>query len=301
MYEFISLSRVFKSAEHIPFDDSSRIIIMSDCHRGDGSWADSFCKNQNIYYAALTYYYNRNFTYIELGDGDELWENKGLCEIMRQHKDVFLILSEFIKENRSYFIYGNHDMVKKNTGFSEGCKHLNFDAKEKKNISLFENIKLHEGLILKHSITGEQIFLVHGHQVNFLDDRMWWLSRFLVRYFWRPLELLGVNDPTSAAKNYNRKAVVENKLIKWAERENHIIIAGHTHRPTFPVVGEVPYFNDGSCVHPYGITGIEIEDGNITLVEWSIKTKWDGTLVVNRSELGGPGSLEDYFRSTFRE
>jgi hypothetical protein len=28
------LSRVYESAERVSFDDSSRIIIMSDCHRG---------------------------------------------------------------------------------------------------------------------------------------------------------------------------------------------------------------------------------------------------------------------------
>jgi len=33
MYEFKRLSEVFESAEEIPFDDFSKIIIMSDCHR----------------------------------------------------------------------------------------------------------------------------------------------------------------------------------------------------------------------------------------------------------------------------
>ena len=72
MNEFKRLSEVFESSEEIFFDDSSKFIFMSDCHRGDGSWADSFRKNRNNYYAALTYYYNNNYTYIELGDGDEL-------------------------------------------------------------------------------------------------------------------------------------------------------------------------------------------------------------------------------------
>lgn len=216
MYEFMRLSKIFETSERIAFDDSSRIILMSDCHRGDGSWADSFCKNQNLYYAALTYYHNRNYIYIELGDGDELWENKEPGEIMRQHRDVFSLLSKFIIEDRGYFIYGNHDIVKKNKGFAGGSEYQYFDERDIKNVSLFENIKFHEGLVLKHKVTGKEIFLVHGHQVNFLDDRMWWLNRFLVRYLWRPLELLGVNDPTSAAKNYNRKALVENKLINWS-------------------------------------------------------------------------------------
>ncbi len=34
----------------------------------------------------------------------------------------------------------------------------------------------------------------------------------------------------------------------------------------FPEVGEISYFNDGSCVHPRCITAIEIENGTIKLV-----------------------------------
>jgi len=70
------LTEVFKSAEEILFDDSSKFIFFSDCHRGDNSWSDDFADNQNLFFHALNYYYNKGFTYIEIGDGDELWENK---------------------------------------------------------------------------------------------------------------------------------------------------------------------------------------------------------------------------------
>ncbi len=289
------LSKIFEEAERIPFDDSSKIVLMSDCHRGDGSWADSFSKNQNIYYAALNYYFNMNYTYIELGDGDELWETNDLSEIMNQHSDVFFLLSKFIRQSRIYFIIGNHDIVKKNKGFARNIKYRYMDEREKVSISLFENIKFHESLVLKHTVTGIEIFLVHGHQVTLMNDRFWRLSRFLVRYLWRPLELLGVNDPTSAAKNYGSKASVEAKLINWVKKEKHMLIAGHTHRPAFPEAGDWPYFNDGSCIHPYGITSIEIEGGNITLAEWSIKTRKDGTLFVDRGIIAGPERLVNYF------
>jgi len=297
MHESKRLSRVFEEAQRIYFDDSSRIVLMSDCHRGDGSWADGFSKNQNLYYAALNYYFDMDYTYIELGDGDELWETKELSEIMNQHSDVFFLLSKFIKQGRAFFIFGNHDIVKRNKGFSRNSEYRFMDEKEKVNVSLFENINFHEGLVLKHTITGKEIFLVHGHQVSAMNDRFWWGSRFLVRYLWRPLQLLGVNDPTSTAKNYKKKASVESKLIDWVKRKKHILIAGHTHRPTLPEVGDWPYFNDGSCIHPYGITSIEIIDGNIALVEWSIKTKKDGTLFVDRGIITGPKRLIDYFLS----
>lgn len=289
------ISKVFKSAQEIPFDDSSRIILMSDVHRGDGTWADDFSKNEHIYFAALTHYYNNNYTYIEIGDGDELWKNKKLSNILPIHRDAFLLLSRFFKEGRLYFIYGNHDTVKSKDKFVKNNLYQYFDQQEKKNILLFENIKLHEGLVLRHRVTDQKILLIHGHQASFLDYDMWRFRRFLVRYLWRPLELFGVNDPTSTAKNYHKKDSIEKKLTEWVSQEKHMLIAGHTHRPMFPEVGKPLYFNDGSCVHPRSITGIEIADASITLVKWNVKTKNDGTLFIGKEILAGPTKLTDYF------
>jgi UDP-2,3-diacylglucosamine pyrophosphatase LpxH len=289
------ISQVFQSAEEITFDDSSKFIIMSDCHRGDGSWADDFSRNQNLYFAALTHYYNEKYTYIEIGDGDELWENNKLSDIIHIHSDAFWLLSKFFDADRLYFIYGNHDMVKKDNRFVESNLYQYFDERKKTYMPLFKNIKLHEGLVLRHRITNHKILLIHGHQVDILNSTLWRLSRFLVRYLWRPLSTFGVNDPTSTAKNYRRKEAVGEKLAQWVIEEKHMLIAGHTHRPMFPEVGEPPYFNDGSSVHPRCITGIEIVNGYITLVKWAVKTRNDGTMFIGREILAGPRKLSDYY------
>jgi UDP-2,3-diacylglucosamine pyrophosphatase LpxH len=299
IYSFRRLKEVFKTAKTIPFDDHSRIVFMSDCHRGDGSYADNFLKNQHLFFAALTQYNYLKYTYIELGDGDELWENDKLSDSVEIYGDVFWLLSKFYRENRLYMLFGNHDMVKGKNGTVK--RHLDryYDVREKRYVPLFPGIKFHEGLILEHNTSGHRIFLVHGHQADFFNDTLWRLSRFLVRYVWKPLELVGVNDPTSAAKNYKRKKKVEKKLTSWVIHENRMLIAGHTHRPVLPALGEPLYFNDGSCVHPRCITAVEISDGNILLVKWSNKTKFDGTLYVGREILVGPVKLEDYFALEF--
>lgn len=290
------ISQVFESAEEIDFNDSSRIILMSDCHRGDGSWADDFSKNQNFYFAALTYYYKENYTYIELGDGDELWENSSFSDIKQVHSDVFWLLSKYYRDERLYLIYGNHDMAKRDRRFVKENLSRYFDEPSKRDVPLFMNIKVHEGLILNYRPTGDKIFLLHGHQVDYLNDRLWKLARFLVRYLWRPLTTFGVNDPTRTAKNYNKKETTEKRLTEWVKKEKYMLVAGHTHRPMFPEIGELPYFNDGSCVHPRCITGIEIVEGYIALVKWSTKTRADGTLYIGRDILAGPRKLRDYFR-----
>lgn len=120
----------------------------------------------------------------------------------------------------------------------------------------------------------------------------------MVRHLWRPLESFGVNDPTSAAKNYHKKAATEKKLAQWATQYRRMLIAGHTHRPVFPAADRPPYFNDGSCIHPGCITAIEIKDGAIELVKWCVKVRPDGILHVGRDSLAGPAPLTDYFSAT---
>ncbi len=290
------LYRIYESAEKITFDDSSKFVLISDCHRGDGSWSDNFARNRNLYIAALNHYYSKDYTYIELGDGDELWENRNFSDIVSVHADAFKLLGKFYNKNRLYIIYGNHDIVKEGNGFYGEIFCNSFYENDKNRSLLFEKIKVHEGLVLRHKTTGHKIFLVHGHQVDYMNSNLWKLSRFLIRYLWRPLELFGITNPTSPAKNHDKKDSVDKRLIEWVKRENQMLVAGHTHRPVFPDVGKPPYFNDGSCVHPHCITAIEITCGHIVLVKWEIKTKNDGTLFAGRDIIEGPKKLADYYK-----
>ena len=295
------LSKVMSSSLRIPFDDYSRFIIMSDCHRGDGGFSDNFSNNQNIFFAALQYYYERDFTYIELGDGDELWESREIDIIINAHSDAFWLMSQFYRECRFHMLYGNHDIVKKDPKYSKTNCNSFFCDSSNSNIPLFPNIKITEGLILDYTVEPYQIFLTHGHQADMLNDTFWPLSRFLVRYLWRPLELIGIRDPTSAAKNSERKSKVEKRLSVWSDKNEQMIIAGHTHRSVFPRPGEVLYFNDGSCVHPRCITGIEIMNGSLSLIKWAVMTRHDRSLYVGREVLEGPIRIDEYTKKAQKE
>lgn len=291
------LSKVLSSANPLSFDNNSKFVLMSDCHRGDGNWGDNFSPNKNLYIAALTFYYERGYTYIELGDGDELWENRKINTIVSTHNNVFWLLSQFYKSGRFYMIYGNHDIVKKDPHyFRNKCNPFYCDTINE-NIPLFPGIEIHEGILLKYKNTNYQILLTHGHQVDLFNDTFWRISRFLIRYLWRPLELIGIRNPTSASKNNVKKSKVEKRLMEWSEKENQMIITGHTHRPYFPKPGEGLYFNDGSCVYPQDITAIEISNGTISLVKWEIKVRLDRSLYVGRDVIEAPTPLIDYFEA----
>lgn len=289
------LTRAYNGAKVLDFDNDSKFILFSDCHRGDNSFADDFANNRNIYFHALKHYYTEGFQYCELGDGDELWENTKFESILHAHKNVFMLLKEFHKHNRLHMIFGNHDMVYRKPAYVK--KHLAtfFDAKTGQDVELFKDITYHEGVILKNCDTNQEIFLTHGHQADWWNYLFWRWSRLLVRFLWKPLNVIGIIDPTSPAKNYKELIKVERRIKKWiAENNNMLTIAGHTHRPRFPKQGDIAFFNDGSCVHPRSITGIEIENGSISLIKWHIATRDDGTLQIIKTLLEGPCNLSDY-------
>ncbi|MBO5487347.1 MAG: metallophosphoesterase [Eubacterium sp.] len=288
------LDQAYEKALCIPIHVGSRIVLMSDCHRGIGNWGDNFQANQNLFFAALQYYNQRKFIYIELGDGDELWENRDLREIVRTHSNQFWMMGEFYHDRRFYMLFGNHDRKKEQEKYFKRTCHSYYCETEENEKTLFPDMKVQEAIRLKEEQSGVEVFLVHGHQGDLWNDTLWKVTRFLVRYLWRPLELAGCNDPTSAAKNYQKKVKVERRLAKWAKEHETILVAGHTHRPVFPKPGEGYYFNDGSCVHPRCITALELECGRISLVKWSMKVREDNVMYIGREVLQGPVSLKEY-------
>lgn len=288
------LRKVKGAAKTIPFDKNSKFIIMSDCHRGQGNTGDNFLPNQILFFGALEYYFNRGFTYIELGDGDELWENRKIKSIIEAHSDVFWLMSRFYEKKRLYMLYGNHDIVKRRKSTArQGYAQFYCESSECHR-PLFPNIQMHEGLLLENKDLNQNILLVHGHQGSLLNDTLWPLARFLVRYIWRPMELVGFTAPTGAARSHSNKEKIEKQLAAYAKEDQQMVIAGHTHRPVYPVPGEGLYFNDGSCVHPRCITGIEIENNQITLIKWAVGIRKDRSLYVERHVLEGPTDISNY-------
>ncbi|MDR0949642.1 MAG: metallophosphoesterase family protein [Lachnospiraceae bacterium] len=291
------LDDVYQKADRYYIDKNTRIVCMSDCHRGVGNHADNFLDNQNLFYAALEYYFDRQFVYMELGDGDELWENRSLRRIVETHDDSYWMLSQFYQRGRFHMLFGNHDHKKKNTRFLNGNCGQYFDDGRNQFCELLRGIQAKEGIVLTQKHEGNEILLVHGHQGSMINDTLWRLGRFLVRYFWKPLELIGVYDPTGAARNYREREKTEKAMDAWAKHHNVMVIAGHTHRPILPKPGTSLYLNDGSCVHPRCITALEIQDGLVTLVKWSIRVRHQRVLSVEREVLEGPIELNAYWKA----
>jgi hypothetical protein len=91
-----------------------KLVCMSDMHRGDGSGADDFAQNSLIYRCALEHYLENGFTYVELGDAEELWENENFDQIYITHTSVYELLAKFHDpdpaKTRYLKVWGNHDL-----------------------------------------------------------------------------------------------------------------------------------------------------------------------------------------------
>jgi len=148
----------------------------------------------------LNHYFHRDYSYVEIGDGDELWENNYFSDIKTEYYDMFGLMVQFAKKDRLTLIWGNHN------------SYWNNDENVQKELEELVGItKVYEGITI-----GDKIFVVHGHQVEFLFEH--WLgrnvSRFILKHIWKLLQnVFGYNDPTSPAKNFGTRNKVEDKIF----------------------------------------------------------------------------------------
>lgn len=289
------LDGVYKNALRLNRSDCSKFVLMSDCHRSDGSSSDLFRQNMNVYVSALRHYYRAGFTYFELGDGDEMWANKDFSYVSRFSEEAFHELTRFYESGRYHMLYGNHDLVKRRKKWAERNLRTYKSQHNDTVMPLFPGIKPREAIVLGKPGANEDILLIHGHQADFFNDKMWPLARFLVRHIWRPAENIGMRDPFSPSNNPGRKSDIDKAFRDWSEKNRVMLIAGHTHRTVFPKYSEPMYFNDGCCVYPRFMTAIEIDVASISLVKWRVTAGEEGLLRVTRSVLHGPFAIEGYF------
>lgn len=284
----------YKNAKIEYFDETSKYIFFSDSHRGDDSASDEFTRNQTVLLHALNYYYNNGYVYVEAGDGDELWEYSDFKDIRLAHSDIFLAIKNFYDADRCVLLYGNHNIYLKSKTFVQKNYYSYYDEFSQDTCELLNKVTPYEALVLKNKDSGQEILAIHGHQGDLMNDQLWMVSMFLMRYFWRYMHVFGFQNPTSPAKKLYKRTKIEVKYKSWITKNKKIIICGHTHRPKFSERNEIPYFNTGCCIHTKGITGIELSEGNIMLVNWRVKPESDGNLRVERSIMRGPVPIKDY-------
>jgi UDP-2,3-diacylglucosamine pyrophosphatase LpxH len=292
----------------IPFDASSKkFIIFSDQHKGGRNGADDFILAESNYLSALDHYYKNDFSFISLGDSEELWENS-LSKVKKSYEKTFVAEKKFADKNAFIKIIGNHDLYWSNDPFAWWQLQLLYG----------KETKAYEGVVLQTIVNGQEIqfFCTHGHQGDAQSDGNWF-SKFFVSRIWAPLQAYLRINPNTVAYNNEKKTLHNEIMYEWSsEQSNRVLITGHTHQPVFASLTHIErlykdlqlakanndttamaevekeirkrekefaavsvdyltmrpsYFNSGCCCFVDGdITGIEIADGCIRLIKWTL-------------------------------
>lgn len=288
------LTEAYQKATKMYFDDHSRIVFMSDAHRGDGSVSDEFLKSRNLFVHALSEYYENDYTFFEVGDGEELLEYSEMEHIKNAHVDTYQVIKKFYDKDRYVRIFGNHDIYLDNPKYVKKNLFINYDEFSEEFFDFLKGIEPLESVILKHRSTSQELFVIHGHQGDAPNDQFWFFTMLSIKYFWRFFHRVGIKNPASPVKNVNKRHKIERNYSKWIENHRRALICGHTHRFKFPKNKKIPYFNTGCGIYPASITALELTEGMIRLVRWKEKVDENGKLYIKRETMRGPEPVEAF-------
>ncbi|MEP6750873.1 MAG: metallophosphoesterase [Bacteroidota bacterium] len=293
----------------LPFDiNAGRFIIFSDQHKGARDDADDFTLAEKNYTTALDHYYTNDFTFINLGDCEELWENTPDV-VMKYNKTVLQSETRFLLQNRYYRVFGNHDLEWKYP-FQQA---LYLKPVFGSTLNVYEAVELQT----QYNNKTYSIFLTHGHQGDKRSDGNP-VSQWIVAAIWTPIQRfldININTISDSSELVDAHNII---MYEWSTTQKQLIfISGHTHKPVFASLDHIDllthelnmaklagdetaikkfetdlatyskeyegkkfvksmafpsYFNTGCCCFDDGdISGIEIEGGHIRLIKWETK------------------------------
>ena len=217
------LDRLLKRAMPVTLDHSSKVLVLSDLHMGNGGRLDEFRQNSELVKTMLErYYLPERYSLVLNGDIEELFKFP-LESIAGQWSYFYDLFLEFKKNGFFWKTWGNHDAAL-------------LDSREYRLASsLVESVKFHYG--------DETLLLFHGHQAAlFLWQTCSMLSRsviFFLRYLAKPL---GIRN-FSVAYNSRQRFAIEQSIYEFSNQSKIVSIIGHTHRPLFESLSKADFLN----------------------------------------------------------
>jgi UDP-2,3-diacylglucosamine pyrophosphatase LpxH len=300
-----------KKGTVLPFElNTGKFIIFSDQHKGARNGSDDFTLAAPNYLAALDYYNQNDFVLICLGDCEELWENT-LGKVKEFNAETFEAEKKFLAKKAFVKVIGNHDLYWSNDPFAwwqlrkiyeeevtvyEGlvlattigerafrifCTHghqgdaqsdgnwfskffvariwapLQAYLRVNPNTPAYNNEKktLHNEIMYEWSSRQTDTILITGH-----THQPVFKSLTQVERLYRKLQY------AQSQKNNSEIAETEAAIRQIEKHFTAVSIDYLTMKPS--------YFNSGCCCFSDGdITGIEIDEGCIRLIKWTLAGK----------------------------
>ncbi|NTU97055.1 MAG: metallophosphoesterase [Chlorobiaceae bacterium] len=219
----LHLKRLFHNAVKVNLDQTSRVVILSDLHMGNGGIHDEFRANAPLVKAMLqSCYLPGKFSLVLNGDIEELFKFP-LESITSRWAEMFDLFLEFRQNGFFWKTYGNHDAV----------------------LPSRESYPLAESMAdaVRFSYGDDNLLVFHGHQVSVhLWEQYSLLNKtvvFLLRYLAKPA---GIKN-FSVAYNNRKQFAIEKTIYDFSNRQRIVSIIGHTHRPLFESLSKVDYLN----------------------------------------------------------
>src|ERR1700712_1139591 len=198
----------YDKAKKITFDPlQDKFVLLSDQHRGNGDNADDFRSSTDNFDAALNYYYDNNFTYINMGDSEECWKNPSQ-KVIDTYYGQLQKEATFLAKNKMYRLWGNHD----NNWSKDEL------VKEYLQPIFGEKLMVLDSLMLTTTINEKpfQIFLAHGHQGDDANDKNYKWTKWKVRFIWAPIERIIQFNPNKPSNNYGLKDRHNHIMYEWS-------------------------------------------------------------------------------------
>ena len=206
---FRHLDDLYNKSIEFPIDNSSKWVIFSDLHIGDGSKKDDFKLNADLFLQTMRHHYLKNdFKVILNGDVEEL-QRFSQRKIIAAWPDLFWLFDELHQKNSLVKTVGNHDMSL-----------LLNDGKDSR-YPLLHSLKL--------MWKDNPIFIFHGHQASDKYLKYNKLLGITLKYLANPLRIKNF----SVAHNNRKQYAIEKKVYHFSTSKKIVSIIGHTHRPLF--------------------------------------------------------------------
>lgn len=307
----------------LPFEHKAgKFIIFSDQHKGARDGADDFTNCEPNYLAALDFYNTNEFCLVCNGDSEELWENS-LTRVKEKNVKTFEAEKKFLDREAFVKIIGNHDLYWNNDPFAWwqlkkiyskevkiyeavilattiGNKSLQIfcthghqgDAQSDGNwFSKFfvariwaplqaylrinpntpayntEKKTLHNEIMYEWSSRHTDALMITGHTHQPVFESLTHIERLYKRMQFAQSQ----NNPVVVT-------AIEEEIRKIEKQFTAIAMDYLTMKPT--------YFNSGCCCFTDGdITGIEIADGCIRLIKWTLIEQVPQRVVLEESSI----------------
>jgi predicted phosphodiesterase len=285
--------------------DTSRFVMLSDAHKWDRGLQDFFQHSEAAYLAALDYYFDNGFTLVLLGDIEEGAGDR-FQHVLKEYPRTYVSEERFLINNRYIRVYGNHDHDWKKDDnrklLADAMGAPGVDVCPA--LLLGDRIIVvhgHEGDLFSDELHGFTQVILRGFKKlwesfsggpSAAENSRIRNTRARLLYKWgKAHNMIIIAGHTHSA--YFESVSLTRHLHEKIKRLEETVKAGPQaglkkeeseldQDRKFMVAqdkfwkkdqslpkGSLPlYFNSGCCKYEYGLTGIEVSDGEIRLIKW---------------------------------